>query len=211
MRFSVFFFRKVYSLAFGRNSYLRGHGWFASVIRKRPVDSHGMPLPWLSYPFIDFIDPRLDPCMKVLEFGTGYSTLYWSERTGQVFGIEHDPAWKAELEASLPANADVRLVEFDPRNPDAYAKAADNWGMRFDIIVVDGPERNATLLHAVELLSDSGVIVLDNASRERYRASADLLQSRLGFRRIDFKGMCPGAARESCTTLFYRTGNCLGI
>src|SRR5947209_6647895 len=39
-----------------RGGYLEKRGWFESYRRKRSVAADGSPLPWLTYPFIDFIE-----------------------------------------------------------------------------------------------------------------------------------------------------------
>jgi hypothetical protein len=203
--------KHLYRLASSDTSYLVQQGWFTSASQRRPVDARGEPLPWLSYPFIDFIRPRLRPDMSIVEFGAGQSTLFWAPRVRTVFSVESDRNWYDELKGRLPANVELRHQPFDAADPSAYAHSADAWSGRSDIVLVDGPERDLTLRHAPTLLREGGVIVLDNARRAAYAQAREELVHRHGFKAIDFAGMAPGAARECVTALFYRTVNCLGI
>ena len=203
--------KQLYRLARDDSKYLPSRGWFLSAIGKRPVDADGNPVPWLTYPFVDFIRPRLHMDMTVVEFGAGQSTLFWASRVSQVFSVEDNPAWFAELRPQLPTNATVLLQTLDPNHPMVYAQAADQMKGRADIVLVDGPERDLTLRNAVNLLRGGGVVVLDNAGRVGYADACLELTARQGFRRLDFIGMAPGGARECSTALFYRDGNCLGV
>lgn len=203
--------KQLYRLATSSTSYLVQQGWFASAIHRRPVDARGEPLPWLSYPFIDFLIPRLRREMAVVEFGAGQSTRFWASRVGSVFSVEADAGWFRELQGTLPSNVELVHVAFDPGRPQGYAHSADAWAGRADVVLVDGPERDVTLRHAPALLRAGGVIVLDNARRPDYVAAREEIARDHGFRVIEFAGMGPGAARECVTALFYRPDNCLGI
>jgi hypothetical protein len=80
----------------------------------------------------------------------------------------------------------------------------------FDIVVIDGWDRMSCARHAVQRLQPDGVIVWDNTDRERYAEGVQLLAAQ-GFRQLDFAGLGPGQTRETCTSIFYRSGNCFGI
>jgi len=203
--------KQLYRLASNESKYLPSRGWFRSAISQRPVDSAGMPLPWLTYPFVDFIRPSLRKDMVVIEFGAGQSTLFWARHVERVFSVEDNPAWFSELKPQLPGNAQVLLQTFDPAKPHLYAQAADQMLGTADMVLVDGPERDMTLRMAPRLLRAGGVVVLDNAGRTEYDAASADLTGQQGFRRLDFIGMAPGGARECSTALFYRDGNCLGV
>ncbi len=42
------------------SGYLLDNGWFQSYKNKTSVDKNGNPIPWVTYPFIDFISERLN-------------------------------------------------------------------------------------------------------------------------------------------------------
>jgi hypothetical protein len=184
-------------------------GWIASRRDKRPVDGRGRPVPWYTYPAISFLEERVAPEMRVLEFGSGLSTLWWARRVAHVTSIEHDPEWVAELESQLPANAEllVRPDDVDGK----YARAGEAGSHApYDIIVIDGRDRMNCAILSLDLLAPEGVILWDNSERRDGRLGRSALEER-GFRHLKFVGMGPKLARVWETTVYYRPGNCLGI
>ena len=83
-------------------------GWFNAFKTKSSVGINNEPLPWVTYPFIDFILPRLNKEMNVLEFGSGNSTLFYSYKVNSVTTFEHDKNWYEKMLKSIPGN--VRLI-----------------------------------------------------------------------------------------------------
>ena len=180
-------------------------GWIESYRTRVPVDGEGRPLPWFTYPAIAFLGPRIEPGLRVFEYGAGQSTRWWAERVNTVTSVEHDPEWHATVQRNTLPNANVMHRSLDK----GYIEAVDNLSP-FDVIVIDGRRRVDCAQHAAGALTDRGVIVWDNSERENYRAGLELLQRR-GFRRLDFAGLGPAATIVWTTTILYRTENCLGI
>lgn len=50
-------------------------------------------LPWINFEAIDFLKDILTPNMKVFEYGTGGSSIFFAKNVLQVIGIEHDDLW----------------------------------------------------------------------------------------------------------------------
>ncbi len=191
-------------VSFRYSGYLLDVGWFEAFRQGRPVRGNGEPIPWTTYSFLEFIEPRLRRDLRVFEYGCGYSTLFWAARVATVKAVEHDAAWAARIGKMLPPSAHVVSV---PQGSPAYPTAVRE-GAPWDIVIVDGVDRNACLEQAVVALSPGGVVVLDDSERPEY--ATDVLRER-GFRRIDFWGISPGYWYRKCTTIFYRDGNVLGI
>jgi hypothetical protein len=188
--------------------FLQSRGWFKSVELQRAVDLEGNPLPWVSYAFILFIQPRLTKSMDVFEFGAGSSTLFYASLVQSVVSVEHDEAWFQKIRMDVPVNVSISKSDLD--SSDNYTSAALNSGRLFDLIIVDGEERVRCLKRAIPALKSTGVIVLDDSERSDYmEGTAYLAQN--DFRRLDFWGMSPGNVEEKCTTIFYRKQNCLDI
>ena len=55
-------------------------GWFSEFKTGEPVDKNFEPLPWLTYPFIDFIIERLSKEFSVFEIGNGNSALIFLKK-----------------------------------------------------------------------------------------------------------------------------------
>lgn len=183
-------------------------GWFRSAREGAAVDRAGRPIPWYTYPAIDFLAPRVAADLEVFEYGSGNSTHWWAKRAARVFSVEHDEAWFERVAPSAPANVTVRHVPLDP--PGQYARSLIKAGRRFDVVVIDGRERVECALLAPDALTERGVVVFDNSDRLDYADGYAALAAR-GFRRIDFIGLAAVEPMKTSTSIFYRPGNCLSI
>jgi len=195
------------SLRFGANCYLRDRGWWESFRARGAVDGNWLPIPWYTYPAIDFLSSRVKSDWKVFEYGSGHSTLWWARHVAQVTSCEYDSTWFDIVETRRPGN--VSLLH---RNTGGggYARVLEDYPARFDVVVIDGMERVECARYAAPALNAGGIVIWDNSDKNKYTSGMDLLQSQ-GFKRLDFDGPGPGAVRGWSTSVFYRTGNCLGL
>lgn len=188
------------------DGYLEELGWFDSFQRSMAIDRQQGAIPWLTYPAIAFIEPRLHNDMRLFEFGSGNSTIWWARHVGEVVSCEHNPAWHEQMAPRLPPNVNYLYVELD----NGYSEAIRRYREEFDVLVVDGRERVQCIRNSLGALKSGGVVIWDNSEREKYRPGFEFLRD-AGFRRIDFWGMGPIYAVLWCTTVFYRQNNCFGI
>jgi len=194
--------------ALARTGPLHEDGWFRSIRVRESIDAEGRPIPWITYPAIDFLSRRIRPDMAVFEYGCGSSTQWWAERVGRVVSVEHNPAWYERIRREVPANVTLALAEATPDGP--YSRKASEFGPEFDLVVIDGEDRNHCARHALDALNPGGVILWDNSDRPEYEEGFQLLFDR-GFRKIEFTGLAPGLYNRSETAFFYRNDNRLGI
>ncbi len=187
---------------------LRARGWFASVKQGQAIDERGDPTLWMTYPFIDFLTPRVRAEWSVFEYGAGNSTRWWSKRVARVASAESDAAWVAKLAPQLGANCAVRHIPLDDTNDYERAGAAEPGA--FDLIAIDGRRRVRCAKACLPGLKPTGVVVWDNTDRAEYADGMAHLAAQ-GFKRLDFWGMGPIVGQRSCTSVFYRQPNCLDI
>lgn len=173
-----------------------GQGWKKSFESGRPVNRHGQSLAWYTYPALEFIDSMDFSEMSVLEFGAGYSSFYWSTRARSVRSIESDSAWCSEVRSKAASNMVVVLAEGE----EAYLSAA-RCGSLFDVVVIDGLYRAKAALVALEVVSEAGMIILDNAEWHE-QASAALREA--GWTQINFSGLGPINPYAWTTSIFLR-------
>jgi hypothetical protein len=183
-------------------------GWFRSFDQKEAVDANGNPIAWCTYPFLDFIYPRLQSHFKVFEYGCGNSTIWYAKKVESITSVEHEKGWLDKIQSKMPKNSTIvyKELEYDG----LYSKEIKSSGTKYHIAIVDGRDRNNCLLNAMDALTDDGIIVFDNSYLPQYQSSINTALSK-GFRKIDFYGMGPIAPHTSCTSIIYRTNNCLGI
>lgn len=192
--------------------YLDEIGWWNSFRAQKPVDINNKAIPWTTYSFIDFISGRLSKDFTMLEYGSGNSSRYFSERVKEIYSIEDNKEWFEIVKKNNPANAHVILAE---EGMIQYTQCISTLGKTFDIIFVDGSYRNECIRYAMSYLTPSGVIVLDDTNfnhngKDDYQESFDFLKEN-GFKRIDFWGISPSLFYRKSTSVFYKPDNCLNI
>jgi len=195
-------------LGFKRGGYLYDIGWTKSIITGNVTDASNNPLPWVTYPFIEFIAQRLTHTMDVFEFGSGNSTLYYAGRAASVYSVENDRLWFDKIKNTMPEN--VKLFYCELEDGGDYCKYAEKTDKKYDLVIVDGRDRVNCCINGIAALKPAGVIMLDDAERKEYNKGINFLGNN-GFKRLDFWGTAPTINYLKCTTLFYKTNNCLGI
>lgn len=126
----------------------------------------------------------ITPGTRVLEWGSGGSTLWFADRLpigATLTSIDHDAGWHAITRSRVGERLNVQMLlcppdsplgknatieEEDPSKLDEYIHAAD--GKEFDVIIVDGVARVACMERARHLLGRGGVVFLHDAHRPWY-------------------------------------------
>lgn len=194
-------------LSLGKKGYLADTGWLRAYQSKEAVDSTGKFIPWLTYSFLDFLEGRLKPNMRICEYGSGNSTLFFASLVNEVISFENNDEWYHKVKHKLPSHAHLHLISL---GTDEYRDAILKEEGLFDIILIDGRERIACLKNAVKKISDNGVIVFDDSEREKYQEMFTIM-SDLNFKHLPFSGIAIGAIHKKCTSVFYRDNNVFGI
>lgn len=187
---------------------LKQDGWIRSHIEGQSVNLAGNPIPWITYPAIDFLTERLSGLKDVFEYGSGNGTYWWATRSERVRSIEHDIEWYNKIKNSLPQN--VELYYESLNNSSSYEEKILTDERCYDAIIVDGRHRNACMIHSLRRIKPNGIIILDNSDRPAYKEGIEYLLTS-GFRKIEFSGFCPIVNFKSQTTIFYRSNNILWI
>ena len=195
-------------LSHGHKGYLDSIGWFNAFDSQQAVDGNGLPIPWVTYSFIDFIKPRLTKDLTIFEYGSGNSTLFYAKNARRVVSVEHDEAWYHKIVKEKADNAEMIFCTLDRGG--LYSKKVSSLDEKFDIIIVDGRDRVNCCKHSINGLTENGVIVLDDSERKNYDEARDFLKQQ-GFKELSFSGISPGLFYEKATSVFYKTNNCLDI
>ncbi len=186
--------------------------------------------PWLVFSSISYLNKYLKKGMRVFEWGSGGSTLYFAAKTGHIISIEHDSNWYQQAKQSIEGSELAGAVKYTliepqpvadetPRNCkhpqhyyscfteyagmqfEAYAKAIDEYPESyFDLIVVDGRVRSSCIAHALQKLKTNGVLLLDNADRSYYLDPFPELSNPLQWKMLSFTGHFPFAPASVLNT-----------
>lgn len=183
-------------------------GWFNSFNTKQSIDKNNKPIPWCTYPFIKFIEPRIHKNLTVFEFGSGNSTLWYAERVKNIVSVENDKDWFEVISSKLPENAQIIYQKLDYGGE--YCRTAINSDLKYNIIIIDGRDRVNCVKQSIKCLTENGIIVFDNSDLQQYQEGVNFLIEK-GFKKIDFIGLSPVTPHNNCTSVFYKSNNCLEI
>ena len=142
--------------------------------RRTPLD---LELPWFSYAAIDFLEDYLRSEMRVFEFGSGGSTLFFGARCAAVAGVEDDANWRqlvlSKAEERGLGNIVLRHAPFDFAQRSGFETSEYLNAVResrADVIVVDGNDpsfefRPICFRAAEAEIAAGGIIIVDDSWR----------------------------------------------
>lgn len=171
------------------------YGHLRSAAMMRSIDANGDPIPWITYPAIEFLK-QLDLRHKsVFEYGCGASTIFWGRVAARVESVEDNEGFCKLIRPMLPSNCTL----WWELEPEEYIHAPGRRGP-YDVIVIDGHSRVRCSEVAPQYLKQGGVIILDNSDwffegSENLR-NADLIE-------VDMAGMAPVSDFVSTTSFYF--------
>ena len=172
------------------------YGQRKSLWKGQCLDGAGNYVPWFTYPAIEYLNQLDLSHMRVLEFGSGYSTLYWARRTKQVTSIEDNKGWYKRIKQELPKNVEY----IHAGSQDEIIKAAAALAGPFDLIVNDGVYRYDCAVTSRPKLADGGIVILDNSDwctkTCGYYRDTDLIE-------VDMAGFSPLCEYPMTTSFFF--------
>jgi len=172
-------------------------GMIDSIITDRPVTDSGECLPWYTYAAIQYFNQLDFSDCRILELGSGYSSVYWASRASSVLSVERARDWYEEMR-SMNNSENCEILLFEDRVD--YFAFLDSVGAEyFDVVIIDGRDRYESLLSVKHALKPGGIIIFDNA--DWYPESCRSLRAE-GFTQIDFSGLGPINNYTWCTSVF---------
>lgn len=132
------------------------HTFAFKALGRRPT------LPWIPYSAIRFLKRRARSDWRVLEIGSGMSTIWLAQHCGEVDSIEADETWVTLLRHEIEKRrlSNVR-VHFHWRADEMcdFSRWAD---LSFDLAFVDGGPRPECFTAAIPKVKPGGFIYVDN-------------------------------------------------
>jgi hypothetical protein len=160
------------------------YGHFLSFDKKKPLSKNGEPIPWYTYPALEYLNQLDFKDKDIFEYGAGNSSFFWAKRSKYVVSIESDKEWFDSIKNEINPNQKIILFEEEKD----YINSILLNSRKYDLIVIDGLHRLACSRLAVQCLTSGGLIILDNSDwfpeTARTLREADLIQ-------IDFTGIGP--------------------
>ncbi|MDI1323139.1 MAG: hypothetical protein PSV36_10345 [Algoriphagus sp.] len=180
-------------------------------------------LPWINHFAFGRLKTLIRPDFRVLEFGSGGSTLFFKDHTAYVYSIEHDAKWFENVKSKCQDTDKVELNLLQPEiDPEAqveyksingmftkglsykkYSHGADHLpDESFDLLLIDGRARPKCLKNSISKLKPGGILVFDNSDRESYQPVISTLLK--GWKSEVYQGVTIYDAFFNQTTLFFK-------
>lgn len=184
------------------NKFFDEIGYSRSLKEGACVDKDGNPIPWYTYPSIEYLNQFDYSNKQVFEFGCGNSSLWWANHAKNVISVEEKKDWYETRLQFGKQNLKLLLKESEKDYCDSILKYEN----LFDVIIIDGdPNRFECTKNAIEKIAENGIIILDNSDRaaefDEYKKSVELLKEK-EFTQIDFYGFGPLNDYCWCTSVF---------
>jgi hypothetical protein len=165
------------------------YGQYKTIKNWDCVDKNSKKIPWYTYPAIEYLNNINFTEKSILEYGSGNSSIFWSNKSRDVLSIEHDREWYEKVKLSLNDNQTLLLKE----NNNEYEKSIIKLDKEFDVIIIDGIRRVECAREIEKYLnkkSNEGyLVILDNS--DRYKETSKYLREELDLIEVDFHGFGP--------------------
>jgi len=123
-------------------------------------------LPWISYNAISLLNRLIQKDWKVLEFGSGMSTIWLAKRCAFVYSIEHDHVFYEKICEKLEDKR-IRNVRYELRTRDHYYDLSEVKDASLDLVFIDGVYRKDCVCACFSKIRKGAYIYLDNSDSER--------------------------------------------
>lgn len=121
-------------------------------------------LPWISYRAIQEIERLIQKDWKVIEFGSGMSTLWLAKRCGFLHSVEDNEHWYKKVTIILSQQG-IENTRYELRSKDAYSDLTEYNEYYFDLALIDGTNRAGCMRAVVNKIKHGGWIYLDNSDK----------------------------------------------
>ena len=134
-----------------------------------------------------FLTDSLKPNFKVLEYGSGESTLEISKLVNCIVSVEHNQQWAEKCLQNKPENCTLLYVppclsyieytencgtyeEFKK-----YIESPNELGIIFDVVFIDGRARVHCAKNILKLIHEESIIFIHDYNRKQYHVVEDFL------------------------------------
>lgn len=166
------------------------------------IDKEGRPIPWYTYPAIEYLKQLDFSDKRIFEFGSGNSSLYWSGVAKEIVTVENDKEWYDSRLGQKKENMKMLYRELG----EGYHKSIEEENGSFDVVVIDGRLRDKCCESAIKKVAPDGLIILDNSERvgkeDEYKRAIGILKN-ANLIQVDFCGFGPLNDYTWSTSFFF--------
>lgn len=184
-----------------RNSFIfaKKYGLFNTAKLRSCLNSKGLPIPWYTYPSLEYLENIDIKGVRVVEYGSGNSSLYYLRRGALVTSLEDDKEWFNRIK--IKSNEHHSYIFADLESEYVYREEI----FKAEIVVIDGSYRPECTNYLIESIkgkkAEPSMIIFDNS--DWYPKSIKKLDCELGWPRADFCGFGPINAYTWVTSIYF--------
>ena len=172
------------------------YGQWATIRERDCKDSAGDPIPWYTYPAIEYLMHLNLSGMSVFEYGSGNSTIWWARNALKVHSVEDDSTWLLKIQETINKGRYSIKYDFKERKED-YVNACVGV---YDITIFDGKFRSDCVRKYLENSIFGAMLIFDNS--DRYPFSMEKIRRKLKWVELDFHGFGPINGYTWTTSIF---------
>jgi hypothetical protein len=122
---------------------------------------HRQQVPWLGFRVTRRLKELIRPDWKILEFGSGMSSLFFASRCSRLVSVESDPAWYGLMRSHF-AEKNLANIDYRHQQGSEYTHVDDLPDGSFDLALIDGLQRDEAARTAIRKCRPGGWILMDN-------------------------------------------------
>ncbi len=179
---------------------------YQSIKLGRPVDNKMDPIPWWTYPVIDYLNQFNFNDEIIFEYGPGNGT-FWFLKKGckKIIYIENDKNWYNELEEAKHKN---QILVYKEKKED-YFSSIFNYDST--VLIIDGKWRKDNLeficSNFEKINNNLKMIIIDNPDKFQLGELIKGITNSYNFVQADFFGFGPAFRGIGCTTVLLNSSN----
>lgn len=130
-------------------------------------------VPWVPFAVISQFASILNKNTRLLEFGSGRSTIWFARRCASVLSIENNQDW-FQIVSTFFQKKNIRNIDYRLLSGEAYYDTSSLPDASFDVIIVDGAYRSHCLENAHAKLKSGGYLYVDNTDTDMNNPEGDM-------------------------------------
>ena len=182
------------------------YGHLKSKEAQKSIDKDSNPIPWFTYPSIEYLKQLDLKNFNCLEWGCGNSTFFFAQKTKHITSIEDNIEWYQIVNNRINEYGISNIELLFAKNEKEYI--SPQIGNKYDIIIIDGNYRKECIETSINLFSGKGFIILDNSNR--YPDFCEIIKAN-NLLQVDFIGFGPIVDFTTQTTFFFATESIYNI
>ena len=131
--------------------------------------------PFIPHDAFSWFEEYIKPDMRIFEYGSGMSTLWFGKNATEVIAVENSKLWFDTVNEKLKTHNIDNVQLLFKEDGGEYSKLIHNYDGLFDIVFVDGRFRMECMKECFDKAKYA--IFMDNTDADHYQNAFDVMKS----------------------------------